>query len=329
MRKRGTQAFWHHARMGSLRRMALVSLSVLVASACSSPPPPVPVEPDSVVRYLPRDYEAEFAVDYDALRDLDLLEWIDELPLAPGFFTSLASGYGCELDDLHYVRTGVRLVEQGKGARFDLVSVAVREPGRAAPMHASWKSARIAGHEGFEQDVGSGIQVVVFPQDGLAVAGERVLVEAGLADANGRPHPELAPLLAGERPVAQVAIGRFGRAMHELTGTVGWYWSDPADLTDFVRLRLLRGEEDHLVVEGLVRFQHGTTGLAEFESDARKALDSALARPQLRAIHALVRAVEVRRDGRDAILRVDLGTPRQAFGAMERLMLALASLRDR
>lgn len=319
--------------MGSPRRTALVSIAILFAASCSSPPPRPPRAPgdDPFARYLPRDYHLELMVDYDGMRDLDLLEWIDEMPLAPGFFTSLAREYGCELDDLHRVRTGYCFAhDSSRPWQSDRgVSVAERSTGAGIQMTKHWKPQRLHGFEGFEQDIGAGRSVAVFPEPGIAVVGDPELIEASLASGGGGPHPDLAPLIPGENVLGQAVIGRFGHPMHEATGTFGWFWHDENDQADFVRLRLVRGDGDHVVVEVLVRFQKGDTGLAEVERDLRKGLDGALAKPELRAIHDLAKSVEVRREGRDLSVSIDLGTPRQAWSAFERLFAAMAALRSR
>jgi hypothetical protein len=295
------------------------------AADASGAPAPAPSP------FLPAGYEGELFVDYEALRACDLLTALERMPMIADYLASVAQQYGCELDDLARTRTAVVFASEGSGVYGHSVSVAeVAGSKRPESMPKPWVQVRVGPYDGWWWDGGLADKpTIVWPAPGLVVEGDQALLTAiatGERNAGG-PHPQLAPLLPCQRLLWQFAVGRFGKPMSQVLGSIGWFWHDADDPCDFVRLRVWLDAHDELVASLLLRFQRGTSGLREVERDLTDHRDQVLGDKQFAPLQPLARALTVAHQDRDLVLTLPLGTTRQAVGTIERTVLAVMKMR--
>jgi hypothetical protein len=297
--------------------------AVADASAGAAAPAPSP--------FLPAGYEGELFVDYAALRACDLLAALERIPMLADYFASVARQYAGEVDDLVRTRTAVVFASEGGRVYGHSVSVAeVADSKRPESMPKPWVQVQVGPYDGWWWDGGLADKpTIVWPTPGLVVEGDQALLTAiatGARDSGG-PHPQLAPLLPCPRLLWQFAVGRFGKPMSEVLGSIGWFWHDADDPCDFVRLRVWLDEHDELVASLLLRFQRGTSGLREVERDLTDHRDQMLGDKQFAPFQPLARAVIVAHQDRDLVLTLPLGTTRQAVGTIERTVLGVMKMR--
>jgi hypothetical protein len=313
----------------------LLPIAVLLC-ACSTPsrrPEAAPaVEPASSRAlsrpFLPTDYAGEIFTDFEAMRRNGLLDRIERLPMMGSFLEAQAVSYGCDLDDLKRIRTAVVFGEMKTRPSMRMVSVAEVDPD-ADPLPApeGWQPWEQGGVRGLQHDGGAYPALVVRPEPGIVVAGERDLVVPQLAGPAGGPHPELGPFLAGERLLFQFAAGSFGRRAHTLTGTIGFFGFDDADdPCEFLRLRLGEDADGGLVLSAALRYRPGSENLRRTEVELRALLDRTAGKPEARAFKSLIDALLIRHDDRDLHVSLALGPPRDAIRILERAILDLAAV---
>ena len=293
------------------------------AGAAAALPPPSP--------FFPADYQGEMFVDLAALRDNGLLDRVVRLPMMNGFVDAVAHQYGCELDDLQCLRTAVVFEPDGGHVYGHSVTEAVvAADARPASLPKPWVATKVGPYDAFCWDGGLKSKPLLFwPRDGVAVNGDHDLIEpivAGERKAGG-PNAQLAPLLVGEHILFQYAFGRFGMPIDRMTGTFGFYWYDPDDPVDFVRVRLAADRDGGLVFSIMFRFQHGTSGLRDVESGVRKKLDEMLGNKEFAVFKPILGAIVLAHQERDLTLSLLLGQPRDAFAKVERAVIALMRMR--
>jgi hypothetical protein len=268
--------------------------------------------------FLPAGYEGELFVDYEALRACDLLAAVERTPITGDYLKSVAQQYACEIDDLVRSRTAVVFENEGSGVFGHSVSVAeVAGSKRPESMPKPWVPTSVGPHAAWYWDGGLADKPTLFwPTPGLVVIGDQALVTA-IADGtrkSGGPNAQLAPLLPCQRLLWQFAVGRFGKPMGQVLGSIGWFWHDADDPCEFVRARLCLDAHDELVASLLLRFQRGTSGLREVERDLTDHRDQMLGDKQFAPFQPLARAVTIAHQDRDLVLTLPLGTTRQAVG---------------
>lgn len=320
--------------MIAVMRFLLLSTCALVG-ACSTtarPPaaPTVPPSPASApaVPFLPTDYTAEMYVDYAAMRRSGLLDRIERLPMMGSYLDAMAAAYGCDLDDVQRTRTALLSDPADMGRSLRTVSVVEVDPA-ATPvaMPEPWQPWELGGLRGHQYGRGARDEVVVRPERGIVVAGERELIAPVLTGPAGGPHPALVPFLAGEGLLMQYAAGTFGRRAHTLTGSFGFFGhDDPDDPCEFLRVRLSEDADGGLVLAAALRYRPGSANLRRTEVDLRAFLDRMLADPEFAAMKPLLGALVIAHDQSDLHIALPLGQPRDAIRTLERAVLGMAAI---
>jgi len=312
---------------------ARVLLAILCA-ACSAARAPRPAAampadaqaPVAGAEFLPADYQGELFLDWQAMRDVGLLDRVLRLPMAEEML-AVVVGPLCSLDDLVSTRTA--FVQDGsRDGNVTVVQLAAGAVHKTPPKE--WHETQVGPFAALRHGASSRESVSFYPQPDLAVDGTLVLLEELTAgrQTSGGPHPELRPLLGGDSVLAQFAYGRFGRAYDDVLRTFGHWFGAAEDPVDFVRLRLHQAADGALVFAITFRFQNGTSGLLATEQLVRGKLDAMLDDPRLGAFKPIFGAVVVAHLDRDLTASLVLGTPREAVSKLEQAMLALYALQQ-
>ncbi len=275
--------------------------------------------------FLPVDYEGELFVDWVALRDCGLLDRVLRLPTMEDVFDVIAGEHCCELDDLCRLRT-VFVDHDGKQRSVSIAELAAGAARKQPPQ--DWVPASLGAHAGYRRGKDDRAMLTFWPAPELAVDGPPELLAAMLERGNtlGRPHQDLAAMLAGDRVLAQFAYGRFGRPFDETLRTFGALFGDREDPADFVRLRLWQAADDSLVFAVTMRFQNGTSGLRGTEQFVRERLDAMLRSKQMAPLKKVLGAIVVSHQERDLSVSLVLGSPSDAIAKVESLVVAMMAM---
>jgi hypothetical protein len=335
--------------MARPRRHPLVCLwfAAALLAACSAPRRVAPAKLDAdaadaagtatdllVSRFFPPNYTATMFIDYAAMRECGLLAMLERMPMFEGEQAQNAAQLGYEADDVDRVFTVFDYKDPGSShPSFQLISVAETAPDVAPkPPDPRWQTVEIGGCRGCRSPAQLQMQqdTTLWPRPGIAVQGDHKVLEARCSDGRpaGGPHPDLRQLIAGERVLFQYAFGRFGRQIDKLCMTVGFMFPFyPDDPVDFVRLRAALDADGGVVISLLFRYESGTSGLRATEEWVRKGLADLDANKERAFLRPLLRDLVVRSDGRDLDMSLPLGQPREAMQKVERVTLAMMSMR--
>jgi hypothetical protein len=317
--------------------MRTCAIAVILLAGCSSPParavqesrPGPDAGPGPQAAFLPADYHGELFIDWARMREIELLDLVLRVPAIEPYFEALAREQGSDFD--HQERARTVFLHVGPVART--ISVVQLAPGALrSPAQERWSPVRIGGYEGFSYGSRSHERAMFWPAPDLAVSGNLALLQDIVAGRHptGGPHPELAPMLAGDGVLAQVVYGRFGQAYDEATHPLHGWLGDSDDPVDFMRLRLHEDRRGDLACSVTFRFQNGTSGLRATEALARERLEEMRKDRRFARFRQLLDAVAVGHTERDLTASLRLGTPREAVAAVESAVIALiAMMQDR
>lgn len=310
-----------------MKRAVVAGIALLVAACAGAPPRQVldaATRRDAMAAWLPAGYEGELFVDWQRLREIDLLDRLLGLPMMAGSFAALARRFGADPETMLRQRT-VRPGRQRDDAMLTIIESAATAT--RAHLGDGWQPVSIGGHVGVQW--GDERQpAVLWPGPGLAVSGPRSVL-AAVAEGRqpiGGPHPELAPLLAGEGVLVQFVYGRYDATVDDVLHAFGALFGDRDDPVDFIRMRLHEATDGTLVASVTLRFRSGGSGRQAAERLVRARLDAMRADRMWVGCHDLLGAVTLTAVERDLTAQAPLGTPRQAVAAVERAVLAVLAL---
>lgn len=283
--------------------------------------------------FFPPNYDSEAFVDFDAMREAELWDNIERSPIAGMLFGEFEKQFGFGLADVQRFRAVLVFADEPRrdpkrvfvfeGEDNVLLPAPDPAPGEVV------EKVEIGGHTAVRRGrdfEGSKRFVYVSPRAGLLVFGNQDLVEPVLEGKRpgGVPSPELLSLTTGTGTLAHVAFTLNDTMRADLPPFMSENWITPDDPFTHMTVRVRQsGSEDdglEITLEGVLRCENGSKGPELIEKHVLAGLEELQSHRQLGALKRYWKQVEVVRDGRDVRLTLNLGSPRQAAGALPQLL---------
>ncbi|HLQ38633.1 MAG TPA: hypothetical protein VK348_12570 [Planctomycetota bacterium] len=279
--------------------------------------------------FVPKDYRCEVFVDFTAVKDNGMYDGFRQSLLQPVFGIG-ERVLGVELAELARIRAYPELPSDDAGPQRH-GGVAIYEGSDKIVLPPADQM------EGYKQEkVGDLVLLVqdqdwnredpdlfVSPKPGLLVYATRHLVQP-LLDGKatpGVPSGEFLTLTAGRGNLAYVVMALSKRMLANGPSELSeLQWSED-DQPQFLLLRLRQdraaeGDDMTVVAEAVLRHRTGKDGPAMVEGKLREALAWLKQHPRFGAMKKWWNKVELKVDGRDLQVRLPLGKPRDATGAL-------------
>jgi hypothetical protein len=239
-------------------------------------------------------------------------------------FRQMEKELGFPLDGLDRLRMWIRLHgDQKTPQRLTVMEGRVGLPPSVNGDH--WTDETIGEHKAKISVHGNSLFARVGTD--LLVQGERELIEPVLLGKakGGRPGADQMSLLSGRQTdllhiYVDLLAARGSRGEFGFLDDIEYPDDDPATHL-LLRISTQRdGDDERLLLEGIVRHRKGEKGLELTEAGAKKWLTEMQAHPRFAALKKIWSAVVFSKKGPDLTAQLDLGRPRAAVGTLAQLI---------
>jgi hypothetical protein len=305
-----------------IRRLATI-LALAGALAAQQPP--------TAQSFFPTEYQSEFFVDFAKMRAIELWDGLPR-PILAALLSGFSENYGFDIEDVDQLRGSMVLPEKRGRQQTVLAMIgkeSVRLPtfGDDSPFEVD--ETEIGGRKVIrarptwdENDPGT---LYYSPRDGFLVTGHDPLVRPAIVGERkgGVPSAEILRHTAQPNLIAFFASHLNAAMREDMPPPVGADWLVEDDPLTFMMYALQAtgedGDED-VSFYGLLQCERGTHGSELIEKKIREGLVTLQNHRQFGAFKQHWEKVQVERDGREVRVRLSLGSPRRAGGALAQIL---------
>ena len=275
--------------------------------------------------FFPEEYNGEIKVDVGRLTDLGVTGQLLRSPLAfaAGMFRD---HFGFSIEELERVTFAIKEFESDDDTWHMPESVWVMEGGSNVGIRGKLAEGTAPASVAGVSYVEDGSAEVCSPAPGL------LIFNSEYPEGQGRIGPILRGAKKGGVPTAALlelttkpfAIATLVRLVPPHEAERGYWFPAvdassvvPDDLAQALALYVIENPKtEGLSIELLVRFQQGKLGADKFEATLKGLLETGKAEPAAKPFLDLLGGIEFRRDGRDLVANLALGTGRDAVGKL-------------